>query len=205
MEKNKIYLLCPVRNVTLDEQAYLDNYVSGIEKQGDKVHYPPRDVNQVDSIGLRILSEHKEAMKKAKEVHAYWNKDSSGSYFDFGMAYMAGKNPWKIINQQPKEGFSDLEGFIIANSNLIGVKLNQESIKMSKIWPEYRRVIPNSGQIEIEFKGIDKLFLFELGMIFMSEKPILIKNIEYLKTQRTPSKSFQNVLLELDNMYRKAL
>jgi hypothetical protein len=117
-EKKLIYLICPIRNITLTEKEHLEGYVAFLEKCARKVHYPPRDVNQVDSVGLRILSEHRQAMKKADYIDCYFNPQSSGSSFDFGMAYQLGKLPWHIINNADikEENLQDFDRFIFANS-----------------------------------------------------------------------------------------
>lgn len=98
MVKEDIYLICPVRNVTKKEKKYLDDYVKKVEAEGKRVHYPPRDVEQ-DDVARRITYKHKEAMKKVKEVHVYWNRESTGSFFDLGMAYITEK-PIFLVNRE---------------------------------------------------------------------------------------------------------
>lgn len=86
----KIYLICPVRDV-VQQQEVID-YVNQLEANGHKVHYPPRDVNQDDPTGARIVSEHYNAMRYCDEVHVFWDANSKGSHFDLGMAYVMGKD-----------------------------------------------------------------------------------------------------------------
>ena len=93
------FLICPVRGVTLSETKYIEKYISKLEKKGYKVHYPPRDTNQIDSIGLRICSDNCEAIRKSDEIHIYWNEKSTGSLFDFGMAFML-KKPILLANRK---------------------------------------------------------------------------------------------------------
>ena len=93
----KIYLICPVRKVSTELKKFLDDYVEEQELQGNKVHYPPRDVNQNDETGLNIMLSHRSAMKDCNEVHAYWVPESEGSVCDLGMVLMAEK-PLKLIN-----------------------------------------------------------------------------------------------------------
>ncbi|MHB9019383.1 MAG: hypothetical protein ACYC3G_00695 [Minisyncoccota bacterium] len=83
-----IYLICPVRHVTPQWHKYLDEYVAALESQGNRVHYPPRDVDQDDPTGYRICSEHREAMWRADEVHVAWDGKSEGCLFDLGMAFV---------------------------------------------------------------------------------------------------------------------
>jgi len=89
-----IYLICPVRNRTDEQNELADRYVARLEKEGHVVHYPPRDVDQSDDgIGLGISAAHRKAMRRADEVHVIWDPESRGSHFDFGMAFML--QSWK--------------------------------------------------------------------------------------------------------------
>lgn len=98
MPKN-IYLICPVRRVSPELRRFLDDYVSQLESQGNRVHYPPRDVNQNDETGLALMLNHRDALERSDEVHAYWSQDSEGSVCDLGMTLMARK-PLRLINKQ---------------------------------------------------------------------------------------------------------
>ena len=200
----QVYMICPVRGVTPDEQTFLDGYVSRLEVNGTRVHYPPRDVNQEDPTGLRILSEHRAAMKKSKAAHIYWNGKSSGSFFDLGMAFMARvpvvvANPQMIPDQVPT--LEDLDIFLLS---LPGVMALGDSATERVIGQTYSRMIQiiRQNKIEYNFTGLDKNFLFDFGMAFATEKPIMLLNREEVEKQRTPHKSFQNVLLELDILAR---
>lgn len=68
----KIYLICPVRKVSQVIKKLLDDYVEDLESQGDQIHYPHRDVNQLDDTGLNIMLSHRKAVEDSDEVHAYW-------------------------------------------------------------------------------------------------------------------------------------
>jgi len=83
----KVYLICPVRNCSEEVSKQLNDYVEGLESNGYKVHYPPRDVDQNMS-GRDICYAHANAMSDCDEVHVWWDPDSKGSHFDFGMAYI---------------------------------------------------------------------------------------------------------------------
>lgn len=94
-----IFIICPVRNATEEEQQYIKNYVSNLEQQGNKVHWPQRDTNQIDPTGgLRICTDNRNTIYNADEVHIYWNGKSQGSFFDLGMTFAFGK-PVKLINK----------------------------------------------------------------------------------------------------------
>jgi len=94
-----VFIVCPVRNMKEEEQKFLQDYVSQLEAQGYKVHFPPRDTNQNDSVGLAICSQNRDAMQKSDEVHVYWNASSEGTKFDFGMLFMSEK-PLVLINKK---------------------------------------------------------------------------------------------------------
>ena len=83
----KIFVICPVRKATAEEMQFIENYVAQLEDGGNIVHWPARDTDQDDEIGLRICQDNRSAISDADEIHVYWNKDSAGSLFDFGMAF----------------------------------------------------------------------------------------------------------------------
>lgn len=84
-----VYLICPVRNVSPEVSTATALYVAGLEAQGYKVHYPPRDVDQTnDDGGIRIVAQHLIAMMLCNEVHVWWDDKSYGCHFDLGMAAM---------------------------------------------------------------------------------------------------------------------
>lgn len=63
--------------------------MAALESAGHRVHYPPRDVDQTDDgVGLAISEAHRAAMVRCDEVHVVWDPGSTGSHFDFGMAFM---------------------------------------------------------------------------------------------------------------------
>lgn len=83
----KIFLICPVREMTDDERSVIEGYVERMEKAGHSVHWPPRNTDQNDPIGLRICEDNRKAIEEADEVHVWWNGKSQGSFFDLGMAF----------------------------------------------------------------------------------------------------------------------
>ena len=78
---------------------------------------------------------------------------------------------------------------------------NQDDPIGYNICRENRQAILDADEIHIYFTPKSKGTLFDIGMTFMMEKPIVLVNKD--KIERTPHKSFQNVLIELDRMYRK--
>jgi len=94
--KCKVYIICPVRNITPEQKKEIEDYVVFLESVGYKCHFPPRDVKQDEETGSRICEEHRIAMSECDEVHVFWDVRSSGSHFDLGMAWMLGK-PLRMI------------------------------------------------------------------------------------------------------------
>ena len=97
--EKRIYIICPVRNMTPESKAFMDDYVSKLEANGHHCHYPPRDVDQTDKNGIDILTAHRSSIEKDDEVHVYWSKTSEGSVFDFGMLFALNK-PLFLINEK---------------------------------------------------------------------------------------------------------
>ena len=87
MRKKRIYLICPVRNCSEEVHKQLEDYVKTQEDMGNTVHFPPRDCDQ-EQEGFGICDTHRRAMAECDEVHFWWDKESKGSHFDFGMAFM---------------------------------------------------------------------------------------------------------------------
>jgi len=89
--KTKVFLICPVRNATGYQKQEMASYIENLESKGIDVYYPARDTNQVDDTGYRICKDNLNAIREANEVHIFWDKDSSGSLFDLGMAFALNK------------------------------------------------------------------------------------------------------------------
>lgn len=104
-----IYLICPVRKCGKREKKLLYAYVEKLEAEGNKVFYADRDVEQNDPTGLNIITQERNAIFEADEIHFWWKADkkgkskSEGSVFDFGMAWMATLfSPKKIVIANPE-------------------------------------------------------------------------------------------------------
>ena len=99
----KIFIICSVRGVSDEYKFELEKYVEGLELSGDEVHLPHRDTNQT-SKGIDICMENAIAIKKANEVHIFYNSKSQGTHFDMGVAFAYNK-PIKVIeNEEFGEG-----------------------------------------------------------------------------------------------------
>ena len=95
----KIYIICPVRNITAEQKKEIDDYVANLEAEGHIVHYPPRDVNQNDETGWNICAQHRAVMKTCDRIDIFWDKTSTGSHFDLGMAFMMEQMPIKLVKK----------------------------------------------------------------------------------------------------------
>ena len=105
--QKRVFLICPVRFATDEEAKLLEDYVSKLESQRYEVHYPKRDTNQEDSTGgYQICRDNCKAIKKAHEIHIYWNETSQGSLFDLGVAFnehKTKKKSIKLVNRKTVE------------------------------------------------------------------------------------------------------
>jgi hypothetical protein len=77
----------------------MNNYIEMMESVGNIVYYPARDTNQDDKVGYSICVQNQIAISDCDEVHIFWDKDSSGSLFDLGMAFALKKN-LIIVNRE---------------------------------------------------------------------------------------------------------
>ena len=67
-----------------------------LEAEDWSVHWPPRDTNQSDPVGLTICAENRAAILAADAVHVVWDGQSQGCLFDLGMAFALGKPVYVI-------------------------------------------------------------------------------------------------------------
>lgn len=102
-----VFLICPVRSVALETTARIAQYVASLEQQGYAVHWPSRDTNQDDPIGLAICLQNTNAIRDADEVHLWYDPLSQGSIFDLGATVMASL----VIGPRKK--------FVIANPDAV--------------------------------------------------------------------------------------
>jgi len=97
-----VFVICPVRNASEFQKAQINDHIKGLEDAGNVVYYPARDTDQDDTVGYKICSANRNAINESKEVHLYWDKESSGSLFDLGMAFSLRKRII-IINPETME------------------------------------------------------------------------------------------------------
>lgn len=83
----KIHFICPVRNVTEEQQNEIDGYAGKLQLEGHRVHNPKYSVDQTDETGFYICESHLASMSQADRVDVFWDVTSKGSHFDLGMAF----------------------------------------------------------------------------------------------------------------------
>ena len=88
--KRKVFLVCSVRGASQDVLDAQMAYVSALERDGFRVHYPPRDTNQ-EAAGINICTQNCAAISDSDEVHVWYSPDSQGTHFDMGVAFAFGK------------------------------------------------------------------------------------------------------------------
>lgn len=99
----KIYILCPVRNVTDEQQAAIDSHAAYLQATGHEVHNPRYAVDQTCPTGYWICKGHLEAIRAADEVHIFWDAQSFGSHTDLGSA-MALDKRLRLIREFSVDG-----------------------------------------------------------------------------------------------------
>jgi len=108
----RIFVICPVREITDKEHRDIEHYVAQLEASGATVHWPERDTNQNDACGLAICEQNRKAIVDAEEIHIWWKPSSKGSLFDCGIAFGLGKrirlaNPHQV-QQTPEKSFENV-------------------------------------------------------------------------------------------------
>ena len=99
----KVFIICSVRGASQKYRYRLENYVSGLESQGIKVHLPHRDTNQNASV-FEICEENARAVRDADEVHIFYSSSSQGTHFDMGVAFANNKKLIVVENEKYFEG-----------------------------------------------------------------------------------------------------
>ena len=81
----RAFLICPVRGHGPSET---ENLVSFLEDELDLIiHWPHRDTDQNDPVGLTICEENRAAIEAADLILMVWDGKSMGSLFDLGMTF----------------------------------------------------------------------------------------------------------------------
>lgn len=87
--KKKVFVICPVRNVSEETNNKIAAYVAKLESEGYELYWPRRDNphQNTDNIGIEICEYNRKRMLAADEIHIWYDKGSTGSIFDIGMFF----------------------------------------------------------------------------------------------------------------------
>ena len=97
--ENKIFLICPVRNATIEQRKEIEDYVHNKENEGYIIHAPHLDTIQKDILGgYSICLQNANAVATSSRIDIYYDQKSTGSIFDLGVAYYLNK-PLNILNE----------------------------------------------------------------------------------------------------------
>ena len=97
--ENKIFLICPVRNATLEQKKWIEAFVEEKNKENYIVHAPHLHTNQVDPLGwYNICKQNADEIASSEEIDIYYDQSSTGSVFDLGVAYALNK-PLVLLNR----------------------------------------------------------------------------------------------------------
>jgi hypothetical protein len=84
----KIFFISPVRQATPESKKVCEKYVRELEEAGHEVHWPIRDTDQTDPVGIRICDTNLSKILEADEIHIWFLKTSTGIHFDLGATYI---------------------------------------------------------------------------------------------------------------------
>jgi len=213
--KKDFFLISPVRNAPLEVKERVRHYVASMRQQGMIIHYPEEDTTQEDPVGVDILTTNKIAIINARHVRIFYYKGSEGSIFDLGMTFMSGKDLYLVNPEDTSYDGTIYTQFIYGYAQ--GLEDDRAQGLEELLTPQQRKEVRHlmtrlkKRQQEItmltaigySFTGRTPEFLLDFGMAFMSGKPIYLKNRLAVEKLRTPHKSFENVLLALDDYYHK--
>ena len=97
--ENKIFLICPVRNASIEQKQEMEDYVNNKKNEGYIIHAPHLDTVQKDILGgYSICLQNANAVATSSRIDIYYDQKSTGSVFDLGVAYYLNK-PLHIINE----------------------------------------------------------------------------------------------------------
>lgn len=89
---NKIFLICPVRNASVEQRKWIEDFAREKYNEGYVLHVPHLHTRQTDLFGgYAICKQNAEAVAASEEVDIYYDQSSTGSVFDLGVAYALNK------------------------------------------------------------------------------------------------------------------
>jgi nucleoside 2-deoxyribosyltransferase len=94
-----------MRVMSDEVRQQLEEYVIELKNKGYKVQLPHQDDNQSKS-GYEICKQNMKYIKKADEIHIFYNNQSKGLHFDLGMAFILKKPIVVVKNELYSDGKS---------------------------------------------------------------------------------------------------
>lgn len=223
-----IYMTCPVTNATQEEIKFLRQYKKEQEARGLSVLYPADDTEQNDPTGgYRICDDHVHEINNSKEVHTYWNPDSIGSYVDLGTTlinhFIHGRSA-RLINREAVErmvskrrgwqSHPNHEQVLLTLDNLAQDEEEREEI--DRTYWMYKGICErrnNEKESYIHWTPDSKRNHVDLGIIFPNHflhgrnirliNRATVENIVVEKQSQGIQKSYEHVLLTLDDLTKK--
>ena len=122
----KIFFISPVRMVTPESKEACGKYVEELEAAGHQVHWPIRDIDQTDTVGIQICDTNLKRILEANEIHIWYHETSTGIHFDIGAAYLL----VRILRHKKK--------IVFANRSEFTDKIHELNMQNSK---HYLRVL----------------------------------------------------------------
>ena len=94
--KNGIFIICPEKNITNQENSIINAYINYFKKNGKLVYCSDRyinpEINAINTDCYNICLQNAIAMSQNKTTAIYYNKKCIESMFDLGVAYELIKN-----------------------------------------------------------------------------------------------------------------
>jgi len=205
----KIFLICPVRQAGDALNERIAGYVATLEAKGHRVHWPKRNTKQDgDPIGIRICRDNREAMCSSDEVHVWYDPSSRGSCFDIGMAFVFRTKYGKPVRIANVEEFLDAPSAPQLSLLVHLVSQNADghfALGMAqRCWEDFPidelaeyAILTEKNVYTLRSAPDNAGALAKYGELYatMRSTPLEIKLGVAL--ERTPEKSFNNVLLWL--------
>jgi len=96
-QPRRAFVVCPVRNITPEQERDITVAIQGLENEGYEVYWPLRDTPQGDPNGIMICRKNRQAIKRATLIGIWYDPNSQGSLFDLGMTF-AFRKPIRLLN-----------------------------------------------------------------------------------------------------------
>lgn len=113
VKAQRTFLISPVRGA---DQAFNRQVVESLEADGWLVHWPARDTDQNDDVGLSICNTNLCAVFAAHQAHFVWDGKSQGCIFDLGMAIAKRKTVTPVHLPPAADDFSNTIASILSRA-----------------------------------------------------------------------------------------